>query len=119
MKVAELLDPALVGTKAAIERHHLFPRGYLKKLGISSTRDTNQIANFALVEWSDNIDISDASPAEYYPKYAARFAPDKLAQMAYWHALPEDWHTMEYSEFLEARRKQIATVIRAGFETLR
>ena len=40
-----------------MERHHLFPRAYLQRLGYSSTRDRNQIANYALVEWKDNIDI--------------------------------------------------------------
>lgn len=115
MKVSELLDPALRGPKAAIERHHLFPRGYLRTLGLTSTRDTNQIANFALVEWSDNIGISDKSPAEYLPQYAARFTQKELDDMMYWHALPKGWEEMEYPEFLEARRKGIARVIRDGF----
>ena len=115
MKVSELLDPALKGPKAAIERHHLFPRGYLRTLGLTSTRDTNQIANFALVEWSDNIDISDKSPSEYFPEYAARFTQGELDDMTYWHALPKGWEDMEYPEFLEARRKGMARVIRDGF----
>jgi len=118
MKVSELLDPAIRGTKTAIERHHLFPRAYLKTIGVTSTRDTNQIANFALVEWSDNIDISDMSPAEYFPKYASRFAEHELQQMLYWHALPEGWHKLEYFEFLEARRRAMAAVIRDGFQQL-
>ncbi len=115
MKVSELLDPALKGTKAAIERHHLFPRAFLRTLGLTSTRDTNQIANYALMEWSDNINISDKSPSEYFPQYAARFAQRELDEMMYWHALPQGWEEMEYLEFLEARRKQIARVIRDGF----
>jgi len=115
MKVSELLDPALRGPKAAIERHHLFPRGYLRTLGVTSTRDTNQIANFALVEWSDNIDISDKPPSEYLPQYTARFTQQELDEMIYWHALPEGWEEMEYPEFLEARREGIAKVIRDGF----
>jgi hypothetical protein len=115
MKVSELPDPALRGPKAAIERHHLFPRGYLKKLGLTSMRDTNQIANFALVEWSDNIGISDKPPLEYFPQYASRFTRQELDEMTYWHALPKGWEELECSEFLEARRKGIAKVIRAGF----
>ena len=118
MHVAELLDPALKAKKSAAERHHLFPKGYLAKLGIAEIRDTNQIANYALVEWTDNIDISDTPPADYLPQYDARFAADELTQMRYWHALPEGWEQMEYREFLEARRKGIARVIRDGFEKL-
>ena len=116
--VAELLDPALRAKKAAVERHHLVPKGYLAKLGITEVRETNQIANYALVEWADNIEISDASPADYIPKYEARFKSDELAQMRYWHALPEGWESMEYREFLEERRGRMAKVIRDGFACL-
>ncbi len=38
--------------------------------------------------------------------------------MCYWHALPEDWEEMTYRDFLEARRKAIALVIRDGFSIL-
>jgi hypothetical protein len=40
-RVTDLLDPALKGQRSAIERHHLFPKGYLATLGITSTRDTS------------------------------------------------------------------------------
>lgn len=119
MKVAELLDPATRGTKSAIERHHLFPKGYLGKLGITEIRDTNQIANFALVEWTDNIDISDKSPAKYLPKYLQRFSKNEIKKMYKWHALPENWESMNYKEFLTERRLRMAQVIRDGFECLR
>ncbi len=56
-KVSELLDPASRGIRGAVERHHLFPKGYLEKLGITDLRETNQIANYALVEWGDNMKI--------------------------------------------------------------
>ncbi len=118
ISVAELLDPALKAKKSAVERHHLFPKGYLATLGITEVRDTNQIANYALVEWADNIAISDDSPAKYIPKYEARFKPEELARMHCWHALPDDWAQMTYREFLEERRRRIATVIRDAFTSL-
>ena len=118
MKVSELIDPAMRGKKSAIERHHLFPRGYLKSMGMTSTREINQIANYTLVEWKDNIDISDDPPSSYVPQYEARFTHKELEQMMYWHALPKGWESMEYAEFLEARRKRIAGVIRDGFSKL-
>jgi hypothetical protein len=118
MRVSELLDPALKAKKSPTERHHLFPKGYLAKLGITEIRETNQIANYALVEWVDNVDISDDSPADYIPKYEARFIADELTQMRYWHALPDRWNQMDYREFLEARRQAMAGVIRDGFRKL-
>ncbi len=118
MKVSELLDPASHANKSAIERHHLFAKNHLKSLGVTETRDTNQIANYALVEWSDNIAISDGAPAKYYPKYAARYSADELDRMSYWHALPEGWEGMSYTDFIQERRKRIAKVIRDGFKVL-
>ena len=117
--VADLLDPPAQGQKKALERHHLFPRQYLKnKLKIDSVRDINQIANYALVEWDDNIAISDDQPSVYWPKYAKRFDDEELLKMCNWHALPDEWWIMSYGEFLTARRPLIAGVIRAGYKKL-
>jgi hypothetical protein len=118
MQVKELLDPTVKAKKSATERHHLFPKGYLAKLGITEIRDTNQIANFALVEWDDNIEISDNPPSEYFSNYARRFSNDELETMMYWHALPAGWETMSFVNFLEERRKRIAQVIRDGYTQL-
>lgn len=118
IKVSELLDPSLRAKKSALERHHLFPAGYLKTIGVTDNKEINQIANFALVEWSDNINISDVSPAEYFPRYAARFSKKDLEQMCYWHALPEEWEKMDYAIFLIERRRLMAKIIRDGFARL-
>ena len=118
MKVSKLIDPALKAKKSAIERHHLFPKNYLKKLDITGLRDTNQIANYALVEWTDNIDISDEAPSKYLPRYLKRLDEHTRKWMYYWHALPEGWENMEYEDFLISRRKAIANVIRDGFDRL-
>lgn len=118
LKVAELLDPATKAKKAAVERHHLFPKAYLRRQGIRSRREVNQIANYALMEWPDNIKVSDQAPEDYVPELASRFKSDALEQMCEWHALPDAWETLEYPAFLEARRGMIASVIRKGFDTL-
>jgi hypothetical protein len=118
MKVSELLDPAIKAKKSGTERHHLFPKNYLKKMDITEIRDTNQIANYALVEWSDNIEISDSAPSEYLPQYLARFSADDLKDMYNWHALTQGWESMTYEDFLKMRRKAIAQVIRDGFQRL-
>jgi len=120
MKVSELLDPVTHAKKAALERHHLFPKNYLASIDIKDDRDRNQIANFALVEWDDNIHISDAPPSEYLPQYMARFkaSPEKLAVMLEMHALPPGWEHMPYNEFLTERRRLLAQVIKAGYTRL-
>lgn len=117
-KVTDMLDPAIKAHKSAVERHHLFPKGYLKKQSITSVRDTNQIANYALVEWGDNIDISDKSPAEYAPEMSERFKQERLERMYRMHALPSGWEHMNYRDFLEKRRELMAKVIAEGYATL-
>ncbi len=118
MKVVDLLEPSTKAKKAAVERHHLFPRRYLQRIGIQENRLINQVANYALVEWSDNIAISDRSPRDYVPELEKRFTSDELRRMYDWHALPEHWYEMDYATFLEERRKRIAKVIRDGFFSL-
>ncbi len=118
LKVAELLDPVSQGIRGAVERHHLFPKGYLKTLGITDLRETNQIANYALVEWGDNMKIMDQSPTKYLPGIASRFSKNELVRMYHWHALPESWEQVNYREFLEQRRELIARVIQEGYRTL-
>jgi hypothetical protein len=118
LKVADLLDPSMQAYRAAVERHHLFPKGYLSKQGITAIRETNQIANYALVEWGDNTDISDQSPEVYLPEMQARFSQAELERMYRLHALPAGWEHLSYREFLEKRRELMAQVIAEGYATL-
>lgn len=118
IKVADLLDPSVHANRIAVERHHLFPKGFLSKQGITSIRDTNQIANYALVEWGDNTNISDQAPTDYLPSMKARFTQNELERMYRLHALPPNWEHLDYQQFLEKRRELIAQVIAEGYATL-
>src|SRR6266536_3331451 len=123
-KVRSRLDPA-VTAKKGIERHHLFPKEYLrKKLGVTDTKAINQIANMALVEWSDNIKISDQAPLDYWPaqvqakKATSGLTDERLARQVHWHALPADWQTLTYQDFLAQRRHRMAMVVKEAFGLL-
>ena len=117
-KISAMIDPATLGTRTAIERHHLFPRGYLAGLGITETRDTNQIANLAFLEWGDNAVASDQPPAQYLSALKSRFNGSELAKMYRYHALPQNWEGMEYQQFLERRRELMAEIIHEGYQKL-
>ena len=117
MKINELFDPGVKQTKSPVERHHLFPKAYLSSIGMTGTTRTNQIANFAFVEWADNIAISDKKPSEYFPGVLRQAPPADQEQAAFWHALPPEWEHMEYFEFLRDRRKRIAAGRRGGLRT--
>jgi hypothetical protein len=118
LKVADLLDPSIQANRAAVERHHLFPKDFLSKQGLTATRDTNQIANYAWVEWGDNNDISGQAPVDYLPVLKARFSQAELDRMYRLHALPSNWEHLDYRKFLEKRRELMAQVIAEGYKTL-
>lgn len=120
-KVRARLDPAITAKKG-IERHHIFPRAYLKsRLGVTDIKEINQIANMALVEWADNIAISDAAPDQYWPEQLAskELSSERLEAQHYWHALPQGWQGMAYRDFLAHRRVLMAQVVRDAFGRLR
>jgi hypothetical protein len=117
-RIPDLLDPALQTKKKPLERHHLFPRGWLEKKEVTDLKLVNQAANFALLEWPDNINISDTPPFEYLPDMRSRFTGDEWERMCRLHALWEGWENLPYDEFLIRRRGLMAEIIRQGFESL-
>jgi hypothetical protein len=118
LKISDLLQEGLRSKKSALERHHLFPKAWLERNGVSDQTQRNQIANYALVEWNDNINISDTEPSKYLPNYLSRLTNDDKVKMYYWHALSENWEQMDYFDFLIDRRKRIAQVIKDAYETI-
>lgn len=119
-KVKDWINPARRPVKG-IEKHHLFPRDYLRTvLGITDIKKTNQVANFALVEWSDNITISNHPPAVYWPQEIAnkKMEEKRRTRQEGWHALPEGWINLGYDEFLQQRRRLMGKVIHEGFKRL-
>lgn len=114
----DLIDPAIQSNKKALERQHLFPRAYLERNGITERRAINQMANYALLEWPENLDISDDAPDVYVPKIAARFGEADWRAMQEHHASPAGLATMRYEDFLYDRRKLMAGIIRKGYEKL-
>ena len=118
LKIADMVDPAVKGSKATFEQHHIFPRGYLKKLGIIDTRQVNQIANFAVVEWPDNAEIRDKPPADYAPPLDAAMNTSDRENMCTWHALPPTWWELPYDVFLRERRIRMADLVRKGYADL-
>lgn len=118
IKIASMIDPAVKGTKAAFEQHHLFPRGYLEEIGVTDLKLVNQIANFASVEWPDNIKIGKKPPAEYVPPLDMALSGPEREQLYFWHALPHLWWDLPYNDFLVQRRVRMAAVIQAAWERL-
>ena len=117
MKVSQMLDPLVTPVKD-MERHHLFPRAHLTELGVKHQYKRNQIANMSFVDWSQNIEISDKAPHDYWAEMTSGMSQSRLERQMYWHALPLNWESMDYDDLLSARRKLISEVTKAGYMAL-
>lgn len=105
------------GSRKAVELHHLFPKKYLKDNGFKN-KEINQVANYAFIEWSDNMEISDEPPSTYFIKEVKGMTEQEIINMLEPHALPYKWVQLDYYDFLEKRRILMAKIIRDGFDKL-
>ena len=110
--------PGASGSKNAIDKHHIYPKNYLTKIGYENDRDRNQIANFTYLDYVTNIDISDAPPQDYVERYK-----EKLGEVGYQlacaqNALPENFEKLPYLEFLSQRRLLMAQIVKKAYKQL-
>lgn len=116
--VSKLFEPGTDGKRKSLEKHHLFPKAYLKTLGYNDAK-INQMANYAFIDWKDNMEILDEAPAIYYPVVCEGRSPEEIQKMEEENALPHGWENMSYEDFLIERRKLMATKIKQAFEILK
>lgn len=99
------------GKKFKVERHHIFPKAFLKRNGydtnnIHHSRLVHEIANRVPLTKKANIEIFDKPPLKYLPIIAERYHGN-LEKFF----IPTDkelWKVQNYENFLKERRKLIA-----------
>ena len=116
--VSKLFEPGTDGKRKSLEKHHLFPKAYLKSKGYNDAR-INQMANYAFIDWKDNADILDDAPSVYYPVVCNGRTEEDIRRMEDENALPHGWEHMDYEEFLIERRKLMSAIIKKAYEKLR
>jgi hypothetical protein len=113
--------------------HHIFPKGYLKKCGMTRRR-YNQIANYALAQSEINIAIGQKPPSEYIRSVIEQCAGKRgkrkiggivdskdLKKNFTMHCIPdgiEEMHEDDYDDFLDQRRKLMSLRIKKYFGML-
>lgn len=111
--------------------HHIFPRNYLKGMGLSRGR-YNQIANYAIAQSEINIAVGAKEPAVYFrelveqcrggkTKYGGITDLEELKINLRMNCIPEailNGDIGDYDAFLEQRRRLMAAKIKAYFQTL-
>lgn len=115
--VSKLYEAGVDGNRRSLEKHHLFPKAYLKTLGYNDVM-INQMANYAYIDWKDNMEILDENPAIYYPLVCKGKKPEEILKMEEENALPHGWENMTYEQFLTERRKLMASKIKQAYEKL-
>lgn len=124
-KVGDLIE--VVG-----DVHHIFPRKYLIRNGISEKNKYNQIANFTFLDPQINKAIGDDSPNTYFSnafeacetgntKFGNYTSKQALEQNLEINAIPLNIVNMDYTrydEFLSYRRTQMAKKIREYYYSL-
>jgi hypothetical protein len=112
--------------------HHIFPRKYLIKQGITERNKYNQIANFTYLDPQINKAIGDESPNIYFSnafkacetgraKLGNIMSKQDLERNLITNAIPlsiVDMDYTRYDEFLSYRRLQMAKKIRQYYNSL-
>ena len=105
-----------LGDRTNLEMHHIFPRAYLRRHGMSAN-DTNNLGNIAFQTRETNRALSDRAPTEYMPEVAANWPAALESQ---WIPTdPELWKVENYHRFLDARRRLLADAANEMLATLR
>ena len=116
--ISSLLSVGSSGTKRAYDKHHIFPKNYLKANGINKDVECNQVANFVFLDYPTNIEISDQAPGEYAPHFRKKLGEDAFRRSCEANAIPDDFWMLPYPEFLKARRMLMAQTIHSAYDKL-
>lgn len=116
--VSKLFEVGTDGNRKSLEKHHLFPKAYLRSKGYTDSK-INQMANYAYIDWKDNMEILDEAPSIYYPIVCQGRSEDDILKMEEENALPHGWEKMTYEDFLEKRRPLMAAKIKSVYVELR
>lgn len=112
--------------------HHIFPRNYLKKNGITNRSKYNQVANYIYLDPQINKAISDEAPKVYYGKVQEQCQtkniklgnisdPMLLTRNMEENCIPQNIIQMDaedYDNFLSERRKLMSNFIKAYYNNL-
>jgi hypothetical protein len=95
-----------------IDDHHIFPRGFLKKIDSIPATLVDCVLNRTLIDKKTNIVISDKAPSTYLGEMRAKMPPNLLSEILDSHGLPsaEDGplYTDDFDGFLAWRQTRIA-----------
>ena len=109
------LRKELLGNLMRLELHHIFPKSKLYKHGYNRP-EVNALGNFMFLTQQTNLSVTNRDPEEYFSHYEER-NPGVLASQ--W--VPTEpilWKYENYRDFLEERRRLLATAANSFLDSL-
>jgi len=107
------LHTQLLGASYRLNKHHIFPRGILRKRGYYQDRDkkklVNELANRAFLTKGANNKIGNSEPKEYLKKVIDKYP--RAMEQQFVSDKEELWKTENFEDFLRDRRQRIAKEI--------
>ena len=112
--------------------HHIFPKGYLQKNGVTDRSKYNQIANYTYLDTQTNISVGNKAPNEYFKnlfeqcvskemKFGNITDLNLLKKNLIINCIPENivlMNVSHYEDFLLERRKLMAKKIKEYYYSL-
>jgi hypothetical protein len=112
--------------------HHIFPKEYLKKEGITEKARYNQVANYVYLDTTLNISIGMRNPSDYFKAALEQCSNNKLTvgtidnEKSFWknlkaNCIPKniiEMSSKDYSGFLQQRRVLMAKKIKDYYNSL-
>ena len=112
--------------------HHIFPKAYLKKHGVTLKGKYNQISNYIYLDTQVNKAVNDDAPNVYFQKVQAQFntgnailgnimSQESLETNLNENAIPLDVINMtvdDYDDFLQERRIKMAMFIERYYKSI-
>jgi len=114
-KPRSLLDGSLVDTRKALaatnrlEYHHIFPKAFLERNGVSKTR-ANMHLNICMLNMNNNREISDKNPSDYFKDIAFRLKDDLQAVLESNYINSKGYEAAincDYDTFIDEREKEL------------
>lgn len=110
------LKKGMLGKNASLEVHHVFPRAYLKKQGVTDSKSINALANFCFLTKNTNLRIRDRAPEDYF-RDVEELQPGALESQ--WIPMDENlWRAENYRDFLTERQRLLANAANAFLGSL-
>ena len=105
----------MLGSSSSLQLHHVFPKSVLRDSGYDKNQ-VNALANFTFLTQATNLNISNKLPADYLPSIVEN-QPGALE--SHWIPMePELWKVESYPEFLEERRRLLASAANEFLDVL-